>query len=98
MRADAVKNEIYEIKKWGEKIERKDLEYEASKYKHDFQQYKTIRSLGQYIYAGKISIHEAEIDQTNLLENMVKFNNKPRPKTKEGEEEKRNLFGSVHAL
>ena len=26
---------------------------------------------------------EAEMDQTNLLENMVKFNNKPRPRSKE---------------
>ena len=29
-------------------------------------------------------MHEADIDQTNLLENMVKFNNKSRPKIKEG--------------
>ena len=26
------------------------------------------------------------MDQTNLLENMAKFNNKPKPKTKEGKE------------
>ena len=89
---------MYVIKKWEEKIERKDLKYEGSKYKHDFQQYKTIRSLGENVYAGKISIQEAEMDQTNLLENMVKFNNKPRLKTKEGEEEKLNFFGSAHAL
>ena len=43
-------------------------------------------------------IHEAEMNQTNLLENMVKCNNKSRPKTKEGKDEKRNTFDSVSAL
>ena len=43
-----------------------------------------IRSFGESIYSGKINIHKAQMDQTNLVENMVKFNNKSRPKTKEG--------------
>ena len=38
------------------------------------------------------------MDQINLLENMVKFNNKSRPKTKEGKDEKRNTFDSVGSL
>ena len=38
------------------------------------------------------------MDQTNLLENMVKFNNKSRPKTKEGKDKKRNAFDSVSTL
>ena len=82
MRTDEIKNEIYEIKKWEEKIKRKDLKYGKGKYKYDFKQYETRRSFGESIYAGKISIHDAEIDQTNLFKNMVKFNNKPRPNTK----------------
>ena len=43
-----------------------------------------IRSSGDSIYTGKITIDERDIDQSNLLENMVKFNNKSRPKNKEG--------------
>ena len=43
------------------------------KYIHDFQQFKTTRSFVDSIYTGKISIDEAEMDQTNLLETMVKF-------------------------
>ena len=38
------------------------------------------------------------MDQTHLLENMVKFNNKFKPKTKEGKDKKRNIFDSVNAL
>ena len=38
------------------------------------------------------------MDQTNLLENMKKFNDKSRPKTKEGKDKKRNTFDSLSAL
>ena len=38
------------------------------------------------------------MDQTNLLENMKKFNDKSRRKTKEGKDKKRNTSDSVSAL
>ena len=38
------------------------------------------------------------MDQTNLLENIVKFNNKSKPKTKEGRDKNKNTFDSVIAL
>ena len=57
-----------------------------------------IRSFGESIYAGKINIHEAEIDQTDLLEKLVRFDNKSRPKTKVGKNKKRNTFDSVSVL
>ena len=34
-----------------------------------------IRSFGECIYSGKINIYEAEMNQSNILENMVEFNN-----------------------
>ena len=37
MRTNKIKNEIYEIKKWEEKLKREDLLYKANKYKYDFQ-------------------------------------------------------------
>ena len=38
------------------------------------------------------------MDLTSLLENMVKFSNKSRPKTKEGKDKKQNTFDSVNAF
>ena len=58
----------------------------------------TIRSFDGSLYTGKISIDETEIDQINRLENILKFNNKSKPKTKEGKDKKRNIFDSVNAL
>ena len=47
-------------------------------YIYDFQQIETIRSFGDSIYTCKINIDEAEMDQSNLLGNMVEFNNKTK--------------------
>ena len=38
------------------------------------------------------------MDQSNLLENMVQFNNKSIQKNKEGKDKKMNTFDSVNAL
>ena len=38
------------------------------------------------------------MDQTNLLENMVKFSNKFTPKTNKGKDKERYTFDSVNAL
>ena len=38
------------------------------------------------------------MDQTNLLENIIKFNNKSKPVTKEGKDKKRNIFDSENTL
>ena len=78
----------------GRKIKWRDLKYEAGKYKFHFQQYKTIISFGESTYTDKINIDKAEIEQTNLLENMANFNNKSRPKNSKD----KKTFDSVSAL
>ena len=99
MRTDEVKNdELGEIRKSEEKIERKDLIFKTNKCKHDFQQYETIRSFGHNIYAGTISIDEAEMDQTNLLENIIKFNHKSKQKNKKKVKVKNEIFLMVEML
>ena len=74
------------LKKWEEKIKRKDLRYKTNRYTHDFQHFKTTRSFADNSYTGKITIDEAEMDQSNLLENIVKFNNNSRPRLKQVKE------------
>ena len=73
MRTNESKNEIYEIKKWEEKIKREDLKYKTKDYIYDFQQYETIRSFSETICTHKTSIVEAVEDQSNLLKNIVNF-------------------------
>ena len=80
MRTNEIKNETDEIKKWEDIIKRKDLKYETNKHIYDFEQFEKIRFFVDNIYIGKISIDVAKMDQSNLLQNMVEFNNKIRPK------------------
>ena len=72
--------------------------YRANKYKYDFQQYKMIRSFGKSIYTGKTNIDEAEMDQSNLLKNLIEFNDRSRPRTTEGKDKRRNTFESLKVL
>ena len=95
MRTNETKNEIDEIKKWEEQVERKDLKRKINKYLYDFQQFEIIISFGDTIYYNKINIYEAVMDQSNPLENMAKFNNRSKPNTKEGKNKKQNIFDNA---
>ena len=76
MQTNEIKNEIYEIKKWEEKIKQKDLKYKKNTHMtlSNMKQY-----FGESVYPRKASIGEAEENQSNLLENLVEFNNRSRP-------------------
>ena len=53
---------------------------------------------GESIYNSKIHIDEAEMDQSNLLKDLIEFNNKSRPGTIEGKDKKRDTYESAYAL
>ena len=60
MTTNEIKNEIFEIKKWEEKIKREDLKYKTKNCTYDFQQYETIRSFSESIFTHEASIVETE--------------------------------------
>ena len=62
-----------------------------------FSNMKHVGSFGESMYTQKASIVEAEEDQSNLLKNIVEFNNKSRPKKKEGKYKKEILL-KVHMV
>ena len=66
------------------------------KFIYDFQQFKGIQSFNENIISGKIAISETDEDQTNVLKNIVVFNNKCRPRTKEDKMKKRNTCHQVN--
>ena len=91
MRTNTIKNEKDEIEKQENKIKRNYLKYEKNEYIFDFQQFETVRSFGDNIYTGKISIDAAQMDQSNFLENMVQCDNKTR-QNKKNVTKKRKYF------
>ena len=52
----------------------------------------------KYLHSRKASIIETKEDQRYLLENLVEFNNKSRPKNKEDKDKKRDTSENTYAL
>ena len=69
------------------KVDRNNIYY-SSKEPYDFNAFKTIGSFGENIYSGKITKNEADQEQADLLEYILNFNSKARPKSKN---DKKNL-------
>ena len=97
MRTKEIKNEVNEIKKWKEKIKWKALKYETKKYMHDFQQYEMMKYFVDSIYTRKANTVKAEANQNNLLNNIVEFKSKFRPRSKE-DKDKKEIFMNLHML
>ena len=57
--------------KYGKRKLTKHLKYKTQNHKYDFQQYETIRLFSESSYGGKISIDQAEMNQSNLLKNFI---------------------------
>ena len=93
MRKNEIKNVMDEIKKWEEKSRQKDLVYNTNKNIDDFQQYEARRSFGDSIYNDKISIDEADIDQTSSKD----FSYRSGPKTGDSKN-KKDTYKTAYAL
>lgn len=50
--------------------------------------FQTIRSFGHSIFSGKIALSGVDKKQSNVLENILEFNCKTRPKSKADEKKK----------
>ena len=87
MRNFQIKKEVDEIKKRKEKIKRKDLKWKQKIHIG----FSTVWN-NKILCTSKTNKNEAEMDQSNLLENWVEFNNKYRPKNKEGNEKKKYVW------
>ena len=47
-------------------MDREKLVYDTDKYKHDFRKFKTITTFGKDIYEGKITLEQADEEQSDL--------------------------------
>ena len=58
--SDEAMEEINKILKIEKNVDWEKLVYQASKYKYDFRKFNTIRTFGEDIYNGKITLEEAD--------------------------------------
>ena len=90
--SDEAKEEFDKIVKMEKTIDREKLVYNASEYTYDFRKFRTPRIFGRDIYDGKISLEEADEDQSDLVGETENFKNKTRPKCLGKKQEKKNLL------
>ena len=57
--------------------------YYSSKEPLNFKTFKTVRSLVENNYSSKITMDEADEEQSDLIEYILNFNNKARPKNRD---------------
>ena len=84
-----IKNELNKIKEYETKVNRNNGIYYSSKEPFDFRIFKTIRSFGDGIDSRKITINEAGQEQSDLVEYILNFNNKARPRNKDNKKIKK---------
>ena len=78
-----IKHELNKIKEYEKKVNRSNLICYSSKEPFDFRMFKTIRSFDDDIYSGKITINEADQEQSDLVEYVLNLDQKARPKNKD---------------
>ena len=78
-----IKNEINKIKEYEKKVNKNNMINYWSKELFDFKTFKTIRYFAENLYSGKITINKDNKEQADLIENILNFNNKARPKNKD---------------
>ena len=66
--------------------------YYSSKEPFNFKTFKTIRSLVQNIYSSKITMDEADKEQSDLIEYILNFHNKARSKNRDDKKEKKKFL------
>ena len=63
---EKVKNELNKIKEIEKNLERENLVYRINEYTHNFKNLRTVNNFGRDIYNGKITLKEADGDQSSL--------------------------------
>ena len=82
MRTNEIKSELDEIERIEYAVVRHYLKYKTSKNLFHFQKFKAIKVFGNSILSGEITISEADEKQSNLLNDILEFNDKARTKEK----------------
>ena len=88
---------LIKLKNQKKSVDREKLIYDTDKYIYDFRKFKTIRTFGKDLYEGKISLKQADVEQSYLANEINNFIKGTRPKiwTKNNKEK---LFGNNYMI
>ena len=93
---DEAKKEIDKITEIEKTMDREKLVYRANEYTYSFQNFRTIRAFGRDIYNGEITLKEADEDQASLLNEIINFREKTKPRDEEREKKKKDVLTNLY--
>ena len=85
---DEAKKGLDKVKGIEAAVDRENLVYRATEYTYIFKNVRTRRTFGRDIYWGKITLNEADEDQSNLLNNIRNFRDETRTQNDNKKQEK----------
>ena len=86
-----LKKRLIKLKKEKKILDREKLFYKASENTCDFTIFNTVRTFGEDIYDGKITLEETDKDQSDLADEIDKFVKETKPKNYDKKQEKKLL-------
>ena len=93
---DEAKEEFNKIKEIEKNVDKEKLFYKSNKKKYNFKHFQTIRTFGEDIYNGEITLEEADNNQSNLLNEIKNFKYKTEPKSDKKRQEKENVEKNLY--
>ena len=93
---DEAKKELDKIREIEKNVDREKLIYKTNKYKYSFKNFQTIKTFGQDICEGKITIKEADEYQADLLVEIMNFKKNTKPRSQEKKQEKEIVLKNLY--
>ena len=90
------KKELNQIKEIEKNIDREKLFYKTDQHTFDCRIFNTITSFGEDTYSGKITLEDVDENQSDLLGEIKKFNDKTRPQTFKKKQIKEDAFDNLN--
>ena len=76
-------------------IDRQKIVYKSNKNTYDFRNFQTIRTFGEDIYDSKVTLEEADKDQSDLANEIKTFTDKTRLKSYKKKQEREDTLDSL---
>ena len=77
-------------------VERENLVYRTNEYTFSFKNFPTKNTFGRDIYNSKITLKEADENQSNLLAEIMNFKSKTKPQNPEEKQKKKDILKNLY--
>ena len=95
---DEAKKELDKIQKIEKTVDREKLINKTKEYTYSFKNFRTIKAFGRDIYAGKITLKEADEDQADLLSEIIIFLKNSKTKNYREKTRQKIIYKNLYIL